>query len=52
MRERIAADTRAVEPLLRATADIEIDTRRPLSEVADRLEALARARSARPRPDR
>lgn len=50
--DRIAADTRSVEPRLRATADIEIDTRRPLSEVADRLEALARARSARPRPDR
>lgn len=40
-RERIAADTAEVEPLLRTAATIEIDTRRPLAEVVDRLAALA-----------
>jgi broad-specificity NMP kinase len=36
----ILEDLAAVEPLLRATATTEIDTDRPLAEVADRLEAL------------
>jgi dephospho-CoA kinase len=36
----ILEDLAAVEPLLRATATAEIDTDRPLAEVADRLEAL------------
>jgi len=40
-RERIVADTAAVEPLLRSSATIEIDARRPLAEVVDRLAALA-----------
>jgi dephospho-CoA kinase len=39
-RRRIAADTAEIEPLLRATATLEIDTRRPPSEVADALESL------------
>ena len=41
-RDRILADLAAVEPLLRAGADAEIDTRAPLGEVADRLLAIAR----------
>jgi broad-specificity NMP kinase len=41
-RERVLADLAAVEPLLRATADAEIDTRAPVTEVADRLVAIAR----------
>jgi broad-specificity NMP kinase len=36
----ILEDLAAVEPLLRATATAEIDTDRPLGEVADLLEAL------------
>ena len=32
-----------VEPLLRASASAEIDTRRPMAEVADELEAIAQA---------
>jgi hypothetical protein len=36
----ILQDLAAVEPLLRATATAEIDTDRPLAEVADLLEAL------------
>jgi hypothetical protein len=43
-RERIAGDVAAYEPLLRAGATAEIDTRRPLAEVADELEAIAGAR--------
>ncbi|WNB85454.1 AAA family ATPase [Cellulomonas sp. ATA003] len=43
-RERIVADTAEVEPLLRAGATVEIDTRAPLGEVADRLETVARGR--------
>ena len=31
-----------VEPLLRATASVEIDARRPLPEIADRVESLLR----------
>lgn len=41
-RARILADLAEVEPLLRATATVELDTRRPLLEVADAIEALAR----------
>lgn len=44
-RNRIVADALDVEPRLRAVADVEIDTRRPVAEVVDRLDALARARS-------
>lgn len=40
-RERIVADTAEIEPLLRSSATIEIDTRKPLSEVVDQLAALA-----------
>lgn len=39
-RDRIVADTIEVEPLLRASATVEIDTRLPLSEVVDRLMTL------------
>lgn len=39
--ERIIADTREVEPLLRESATVEIDTRMPPEAVADRLAALA-----------
>jgi hypothetical protein len=47
-RERIAGDLAAVEPLLRAGATAEIDTRRPLAEVADELEAIAGVERANP----
>lgn len=47
-RARVLADLAAVEPLLRASADAEIDTRAPVAEVADRLLALARSRNPRP----
>jgi len=40
-RARIGADLRSVEPLLRRGATAEIDTRRPLADVADELERLA-----------
>ena len=46
-REQIMADTAEVEPLLRASATIEIDTRRPLSEVVVRLAALTGSSSRR-----
>jgi shikimate kinase len=49
-RERILADLAAVEPLLRAGADEEIDTRAPVTDVADRLVRIAllpRRRAAR-----
>lgn len=39
-RDRIVADTAEVEPLLRSSATVEIDTRRPLAEVVDRLATL------------
>ena len=42
-RARIITDLHMVEPLLRRSADAEIDTRRPMSEVADQLEEIARA---------
>jgi dephospho-CoA kinase len=37
----ILEDLAAVEPLLRARATAEIDTRAPLAEVVDRLESIA-----------
>lgn len=40
-RDRIVADTSEVEPLLRTSASLEIDTRRPLADVVDQLAALA-----------
>ncbi|MGW6936323.1 AAA family ATPase [Lentzea sp. NPDC054927] len=40
-RERIMADKTEIEPLLRSSATIEIDTRKPLTEVVDQLVALA-----------
>ena len=36
-RARIAADHAAVEPLLRAGATVELDARRPITELADEL---------------
>ncbi|MGF0167382.1 AAA family ATPase [Streptomyces albidoflavus] len=42
-RERIVADTVEVEPLLRASATVEIDTRGPVAEVVERLTLLAGA---------
>jgi adenylate kinase family enzyme len=44
-RDRILDDLRSVEPLLRTGASAELDTRRPVAEVADALEAIA-SRSA------
>ncbi|MFD0559883.1 shikimate kinase [Stackebrandtia endophytica] len=40
-REKIIADTEQVEPLLRAGATAQIDTRQPLSDVADEVERIA-----------
>jgi dephospho-CoA kinase len=40
-REKIADDLATYEPLLRAGATVEIDTRRPLDEVVDELESIA-----------
>ncbi|GAB3312929.1 hypothetical protein GCM10027451_26340 [Geodermatophilus aquaeductus] len=45
-REWVLADVAAVEPLLRATADVEIDPRAPVAEVADRLVEIARTAAA------
>ncbi|MCO7127211.1 AAA family ATPase [Sporolactobacillus shoreicorticis] len=42
-REQIRRDFIAFEPLLRDGATAEIDTCRPLNEVADKLEAIANA---------
>lgn len=48
-RDRIVADTAEVEPLLRVSATMEIDTRQPLDVVVDQLEALvSRCRRTRP----
>jgi dephospho-CoA kinase len=47
---RVLADLRNVEPLLRQGATTEIDTRRPLAEVADELERLAGITPRRPPP--
>ena len=41
-RERIVRDVATVEPLLRAGATAEIDTRRPLDEVVRELESIAK----------
>jgi dephospho-CoA kinase len=41
-RERIIADTEEVEPLLRASATLVIDTTKPLTEVVDQLVAVCR----------
>ena len=38
---RIRSDVDAVEPLLRRGATVEVDTRRPLREVVDLVEASA-----------
>jgi dephospho-CoA kinase len=46
-RELILHDLAAVEPLLRAGATAEIDTRAPLSEVVDELERIATGARAR-----
>ena len=40
-RDKIAQDLAAYEPMLRAGATAEIDTRRPLAEVVDELETIA-----------
>lgn len=40
-RDRIVTDTAEIEPLLRSSATVEIDTRKPLAEVVDQLAALA-----------
>ncbi len=42
---RILRDLHTVEPLLRAAATDEIDTRMPVGEVADLLESIAMRRS-------
>ncbi|PXX58704.1 shikimate kinase [Nocardia tenerifensis] len=41
-RQQIISDTAEVVPLLRLAATVEIDTRRPLSDVVSQLIALAR----------
>ena len=43
-RDRILHDLATVEPLLRAVATAEIDTRAPLAEVVDTLERIAASR--------
>jgi dephospho-CoA kinase len=48
-RRRILRDLHTVEPLIRAGATAEIDTRRPVGEVADLLEAIA-GKTPRPTP--
>jgi dephospho-CoA kinase len=40
-RDRIVADTTQIEPLLRSSATVEIDTHKPLAEVVDQLAAFA-----------
>lgn len=47
-RARVVADHTAVEPLLRRRATVEIDTRRPLREVVDAVEAVARPAATDP----
>lgn len=42
-RERILRDLHTVEPLLRATSTVELDARRPLQEIVDAVEAVARS---------
>jgi len=41
-RSEIAEHARTVEPRLRATATVELDGRRPVSELADVIDALVR----------
>jgi len=48
-REEIIGYVRTVEPLLRAGANYEIDTRKPLEQVADELEQISR-RAEHPLP--
>jgi dephospho-CoA kinase len=43
-RDRILRDLANIEPLLRARATAEIDTRAPLGDVADALESIAEER--------
>ena len=45
-RDRILFDLTNVEPLLRAGATIEIDTRAPLDDVVDALEAIGKSAQA------
>lgn len=45
-RARVVADHAAVEPLLRRRATVEIDTRRPLHDVVDAVEAVGLGRPA------
>lgn len=40
-RDRIVADKAEIEPLLRSSATVEIDTRKPLDDVVAQLAALA-----------
>jgi hypothetical protein len=40
-------DTAEIEPLLRASATVEIDTRTPLADVVDQLAVLAGPPSSR-----
>jgi hypothetical protein len=40
-RDQIVADTTQIEPLLRSSATVEIDTRKPLTDVINQLAALA-----------
>ena len=46
-RDRILHDLATVEPLLRAVATAEIDTRAPLAEVVDTLERMGEAAASR-----
>ncbi len=39
-RERVIADTEEIEPLLRESATVEIDTRQPLADIVAKLEPL------------
>lgn len=43
---RIVSHTATVEPLLRAGAAAEIDTRQPIEDVVDALESIAGTRLA------
>ncbi|WP_026425557.1 AAA family ATPase [Actinokineospora inagensis] len=49
-RTRITTDTTLIEPLLRQSATVEIDTRRPLPEVIAHLTTLAGPLTANPPP--
>jgi dephospho-CoA kinase len=44
---RILADIEDVQPLLRATSTLELDARRSVEELADRIDALARGQRDR-----